>query len=145
MSATPATPAPWRPPLGAARRPVAGMSEWAELTRLLNERYDSVTTAALVVAYVDGLVDFITNEAWCDHVEGHSPRKLAHELKVLRSQGGDPVAFLNGRVGERQLVPRPVGADLLAALPQPKTLGAAFCAPLRETAMWPTMEWDEDF
>ena len=138
------TPAPWRPPLGAVRRTVVGMSEYAELTRLLNERYASVTTAALVMAYVDGIVDFITTEAFVDHVEGHTPRKLAHELKVLRSQGDDPVAFLNSQVEARQLVVRPVGADLLAALPQPKALGAEFAAPSRE-AVLQQLEWDEDF
>lgn len=105
---------PWRPPLGAVRRHIWSHEELVRAHEVLREHYGSASTAAMVMAYVDGRVDFITEEAHVDHVEGHDPRKLAHALKVMRSKGTDPVAFLNGQVGERWLQER-----LVTAMPGP--------------------------
>lgn len=137
----------WRPPVGAARRPVAiGTAEHAELLRLLGGRYNSFSTAALVVAYVDGLVDFITPEAHADHVEGLPPAELATALREMRGEGADPVAHLNQLAVERGRAVRSVGADLVAALlPQPESLAhPRLAAPSRE-AVLQTLVLDDDF
>ena len=87
------------------------MAECSELAERLRERYGSDSTAALVVAYAEGFVEFITPEAFVDHVEGNTPKALAHELKVLRRTGANAVDALNERVLERERVVRSVGAE----------------------------------
>ena len=140
-------PSKWRPTLGAARRSVAiGTAEHAEVLRLLAGRYDSFSTAALVVAYVERVVDFITPEAYADHVEGLPPAELASVLQAMRNDGKDPVAHLNELVVQRGLAVRSVGADALAALlPQPMSLRKPqLVAPSRE-ALLSELVLDADF
>ena len=99
------------------RRVIWNDDELQSIRALLVDHYGNASSAAMVMAYVDGRVDFVTEEAHVDHVEGQDPRKLAHALKVMRSEGTDPVAFLNGQVGERWMQERLVSA----MMPPPRT------------------------
>ena len=87
---------------------------------LLLEVYGDKSTAALVMAYIDGKVNFVTPDVFATYVEGHNPKKLARELKILRREGRCPIAFL-----KEQALQRGRMALDVAAIPMPKTFGAS--------------------
>lgn len=138
------TPA-WRPPLGAVQRTIDSMEECERVSNLLHQHYEGRTSsAALVVAYVEGIVDFVTPAAFADHVEGNRPQDVTKRVKVLRQAGDDPIAILDAELPERHGVVRPI----CERLPEPKKLfleGPSREAQLADIVQGDVFTLDADF
>lgn len=91
----------WRLPLGACVRNISNTAECSRVCALLEQRYGNASTAALVVAYVENAIDFITPVAFLDHVEGNRPKDLTRRIKAMRQAGEDPVGTLECEMSSR--------------------------------------------